>query len=366
MDSIEKDKEDCRSMDVIEKNGETAQRLLSWYDENKRDLPWRRDPTPYHVWLSEIMLQQTRVQAVLGYYARFLSAMPDIAALASAPQEQYQKLWEGLGYYSRVNNLHRAAVKIMKEYGGEMPGRAEELAHLPGIGPYTSAAIASIAFGEAVPAVDGNLLRVFARMSSYGDNIREPAALKAAKAWFQERIPQDRPGDFNQALMDLGSLVCVPKEMPKCGECPLSALCQAHLEGREMELPVMPAKKKRRMEERTVFLIRCRNEIALQQRPARGLLAGLYEFPCAQGKLTRDEAVAFVRSLGFSPVRIRELPGAKHIFTHIEWQMTGYEVLVDDAVMPASVFLTDRADLEGRYAVPSAYHVYKEIALADL
>jgi A/G-specific adenine glycosylase len=204
-----------------ENSGDIAEPLLIWYDENRRILPWREDPTPYHVWLSEIMLQQTRVEAVRGYYDRFLAALPDIKTLAAAPEDQYLKLWEGLGYYSRVRNLHRAAITLMEDYDGEMPADYDELRSLPGIGPYTAAAIASIAFGKPEPAIDGNLLRVFARLTCYEPNILTPAANREARAFFLQTMDKARPGAFNQALMDLGALICLPNSAPSCGSCPL-------------------------------------------------------------------------------------------------------------------------------------------------
>ena len=256
-----------------------AQTLLQWYDEHKRDLPWRDDPSPYHVWLSEIMLQQTRVEAVRGYYARFLEALPTIRSLAEADEDVYLKLWEGLGYYSRVRNLHKAAGQIMREHGGKMPETSGELQKLAGIGPYTSAAIASICFGERIPALDGNLLRVFARLTGYEEDIKSGPAKKAAMQYYLETFPQERPGDYNQALMDLGAVICLPNGAPLCEACPWNGSCVAHARGRETELPVVPAKKKRPVEERTVFLIYYDQRLALRKRPEKGLLAGLYEYP---------------------------------------------------------------------------------------
>ena len=348
-----------------------TERLLAWYDRERRVLPWREDPSPYHVWLSEIMLQQTRVEAVKGYYARFLDALPDIASLAAAEEDVYLKLWEGLGYYSRVRNLHKAAVQVMEEYGGEMPRSAEELIKLAGIGPYTAAAIASIAFGEPAPAVDGNLLRVFARMTAYGEDSRSEAAKRAAGEYFLpmmvvERPGRNVPGDLNQALMDLGATVCVPNGAPLCGECPWSEWCEAHARGEELSYPVIPAKKSRSVQELTVFLIRDDERIALRKRPARGLLAGLYEYPNAEGHLDAVEAEKFVRQLGFAPIRIRSLPPAKHIFTHKEWHMIGYEVRADELTPPPSgggILLAQVSEIRDVYSVPSAFAAFTERVL---
>ena len=303
--------------------------LLAWYDLYRRHLPWREDPTAYHVWVSEIMLQQTRVEAVRGYYARFMERFPDIRSLAESEEDECLKLWDGLGYYSRARNLRRAAGVVMDQYGGEMPRTAGELRKLPGIGPYTSAAIASIAFGERIPAVDGNLLRVFARLSLYEKEIKTPAASKAAEDFFLQAMPQERPGDFNQALMDLGAGVCIPGGTPACqtdGECPLRDYCGACRTGRCGDLPVMPVKKARRIEHRTVLVIRDDDHILLRRRPAKGLLAGLYEFPNEEGWMTEAEALDRAESYGCMPAGIRRLPDARHVFTHLEWHMRGYEI----------------------------------------
>ncbi len=367
--------------------------LLDWYDKNRRVLPWREDPTPYHVWLSEIMLQQTRVEAVLPYYTRFLAALPDIAALAHAPEDLYLKLWEGLGYYSRVRNLHKGAEQILTDHHGEMPGNAAELEKIAGIGPYTAAAIASIAFQEPVPAIDGNLLRIFARLTSYGESIREPAARREAFAFFAARIPDHRPGDFNQALMDLGSGICRAHGEPLCANCPLADFCQAGKNGNASLFPKLPEKKPRPVSHYTVFLIHDLEKIALRKRPKKGLLAGLYEFPNAEGTLSEAEAVRYVRALGFSPLRLQPLPAAKHLFTHREWQLSGYDVLTDElrleasednvgdlryadrsATLPASsnerknpdgegpsgIMLVNLQAIREEYSIPSAFSVYKE------
>ncbi|MBQ9421363.1 MAG: A/G-specific adenine glycosylase [Lachnospiraceae bacterium] len=370
-----------------------AESLLDWYDNNRRILPWREDPAPYHVWLSEIMLQQTRVEAVKRYYARFLETLPDIVSLAAAPEDTYLKLWEGLGYYSRVRNLHKGAVTVMEQYGGEMPHTSAELQRIPGIGPYTSAAIASIAFGERVPAVDGNLLRVFARLTAYAEDIKSDAAKKAATGFYQDvmdmaagaAVPEpagaetgascasgrpvyDRPGDLNQALMDLGATVCLPNAQPVCDACPLRKQCLAHLQGRETDYPVMPAKKARKEEDLTVFLIHDAERIALRKRPPRGLLAGLYEFPNTPGHLTEDEALSYVRSIGFSPLHIRRLTDVKHIFTHKEWHMQGYEILADelaelhpDTKRSPGIFLAQIREIRDIYSVPSAFAAYSSL-----
>ncbi len=340
-----------------------AEVLLDWYETNRRILPWRADPTPYHVWLSEIMLQQTRVEAVKDYYQRFLDALPDIRALADASEQQYMKLWEGLGYYSRVRNLHKAAVQIVEEYDGAMPDTAAELLKLSGIGSYTAAAIASIAFGRAEIAVDGNLLRIFSRVTAYEENIRTPQAMKMAKSYFKqlmEKKPSAVYGSFNQALMDLGAMVCLPNAVPHCEVCPWQQQCAAHAQKKELSLPVMPAKKMRRIEKLTVFLIQDEDKTVLRKRPMKGLLAGLYELPNFPGHLREKEAVDCIRRLGIEPLRIQPIGQAKHVFTHIEWQMTGYCVQADtlSKFPTGELLLADTREIAVKYPIPSAFAAY--------
>ena len=336
--------------------------LLSWYSENRRSLPWRDEPSAYHVWISEIMLQQTRVEAVKGYYARFLQRFPDIFALARADEDTILKLWEGLGYYSRARNLQRAARVLVTEYGGEMPRSAGELKKLPGIGQYTAAAVASIAFGEKIPAVDGNLLRVFSRLTLYDKEIRTPAALKAAQSFFLAEMPADHPGDFNQALMDLGAGICTPGGTPACGECPLRQLCLAAAQDRAAQLPLMPVKKARGIEKHTILVIRDDERILLRKRPNRGLLAGLYEFPNENGWLSEEEAVGKAGEYGCQPLHIRRLPDSKHVFTHKEWHMHGYEIRIGsfpgDAPAGGDCFTAEIREIQEKYALPSAYAAY--------
>lgn len=330
--------------------------LLAWYRENSRDLPWRRTQDPYRIWVSEIMLQQTRVAAVLGYYARFLDAFPTVEDLAAAPTERLMKLWEGLGYYSRARNLQKAA-KIVAERGG-FPDTYEELLALPGIGDYTASAIASAAFGRREAAVDGNVLRVVARVTDCQDDILDPKTKKAVRAWVQAIMPE-RAEDvrvFNQAAMELGATVCAPNGPPKCLFCPAADFCLGRLRGTAEVLPVKAAKKARRVEERTVFLLLRDGRAALRKRPKTGLLAGLWEFPNVEGVLTEETAPAQVAAWGLEPKAWRNKLAAKHIFTHVEWHMTGYtlEVTGDG---PAEWAWVDLDGLE-THAVPSAFARY--------
>ena len=337
-----------------------TEQLLQWYGQNARDLPWRREPSPYHIWLSEIMLQQTRVETVISYYERFLSVLPNIAALADAPEEVYMKLWEGLGYYSRVKNLHKAAVQILEQYGGQLPHSYEELLQIAGIGPYTAAAIASIAFGQKIPSIDGNLLRVFARLCAYDRNIQDKAAREAAQRYFLEHIPDARAGDFNQALMDLGSAICLPNGVPRCECCPVRDFCRAFTEGNMLDYPKKPAKKKRAIKKICVFLLSDGQRIALRKRSAQGLLAGLYEFPNLMGRLTRKAAQSALESLGLQVLHIDRLPSAKHIFTHKEWHMQGYLAQVDFSHAPEDLLLCDMENVLEKHSIPSAFRVYKD------
>ena len=343
--------------------------LLNWYFRNRRELPWREDPSPYRVWLSEIMLQQTRVEAVKGYYQRFLNTLPDVGSLAEAPEDTCLKLWEGLGYYSRVRNLKKAAEEVMENYKGEIPGTSAELKLLPGIGSYTSAAIASIAFGERIPAVDGNLLRIFSRLEMYDENIRTSAALKKAVQYYTELMPEKPEkieegnpcGNFNQALMDLGNAVCLPGTVPDCGNCPISDFCRTHRErpGLEADLPVIPAGKDKKVEFLTVFLIRSEGRTAVRKRPARGLLAGLYEFPNTAGELEREEAVEWLREHSVEPLRIRRITDAEHIFTHKKWIMRGYEVITDPfSEKDIPFIMASLEEITDKYCIPSAFVTY--------
>lgn len=338
--------------------------LLEWYDRNKRILPWREAPTPYRVWVSEIMLQQTRVEAVKPYFERFMSVLPDVRALAEAEEEQLLKLWEGLGYYNRVKNLQKAAIQLMEEYGGEMPDQYEELLKLTGIGSYTAGAIASIAYGRRVPAVDGNVLRVLARVRKDGRLITDGKVKAAVEKELAEAMPEDRPGDFNQAMMEIGACVCIPNGAPLCGRCPLNRLCMAHKDGTETEFPQKEAKKPRRIEEKTVLVIRDENRTAIRKRPARGLLAGMYEFPMLEGCRTVEEITAYLAENGIRVLRVQPLEDAKHIFTHKEWHMKGYLVRVDELEHKSpgedskNWLFVEPWETEQRYPMPSALSAY--------
>ncbi|MBQ8432106.1 MAG: A/G-specific adenine glycosylase [Clostridia bacterium] len=335
--------------------------LLLWYASNKRDLPWRRTRDPYCIWLSEIMLQQTRVEAVKPYYARFLEVCPTVRELANLPEERLLKLWEGLGYYSRARNLQKAARVVVEQYGGEMPRAYGDLLALPGIGEYTAGAIASIAYNERVPAIDGNVLRVLARVSGS----REEITKDDTKRRWRERLALSVPaqaGDFTQSLIELGATVCVPNGEAKCEICPLREVCVARREGSIDEIPVRSAKKPRRIEARTVLILQDGERTALCKRPPKGLLAGLYELPNRPGHLTAEELPSLIRSLGFEPLQIQRLEDAKHIFSHIEWHMIAYAVRIspefDGWHDTSGMLLVQNDDLHQNYAIPSAFSAY--------
>ncbi len=334
--------------------------LVCWYEKNKRDLPWRQNTDPYRVWLSEIMLQQTRVEAAKPYYVRFLAALPDIAALAAAPEDRLLKLWEGLGYYSRVRNLQRAARMIMEEHGGVFPKAHKDILRLPGVGAYTAGAIASICFGLPTPAVDGNVLRVLARLTAFGGDTTAPAAKKQAEQQLAALYPPGKAGDFTQALMELGAVMCVPNGAPKCGVCPVAAHCAALRLGNAAGLPVKKPKPPRRVEPRTVFLLYNSGRLAVQKRPAKGLLAGMWEFPNEAGKLDEAATLARAAAWGVLPQAVEAITAGKHIFTHIEWQMRFY--LLRCAAADGRFTWATLEELAQIYSLPSAFRLPRTVA----
>ena len=339
--------------------------LLDWYRQNCRDLPWRENRDPYRVLVSEIMLQQTRAETVKPYFRRFVATLPTVADLAEADEPTLLKLWEGLGYYSRVRNLQKAARAVMEKHNGIVPADFDALLALPGVGRYTAGAVASIAFDIPVPAVDGNVLRVLARLTGDDTDILSPAAKKTAEAAIAPHVPAPGAGDFTQSLIELGALICTPGSDPKCNNCPLQLLCAANREGKQAILPVRLAKTKRRVEERTVLVLRWKDgegrwHIALRKRPSEGLLGGLYEFPCMDGHLDEGKVQAHLTALGLLVGEVQKLPNAKHLFSHIEWRMIGYTVVL--TAPPSAVedwFFARISELDEWYAIPSAYGAYR-------
>lgn len=380
--------------------------LQNWFRNNARVLPWRENPTAYYVWISEIMLQQTRVEAVKPYFDRFIRELPDVQALAECPEDKLLKLWEGLGYYNRVRNLKIAANQIMEEYNGQIPSEYKELLKLKGIGHYTAGAVSSIAFGKAVPAVDGNVLRVISRVTADDSDIMKQSVrthmedklfalmnrnsmadgkettLKQTPYNIEETQPvMVVPSIFNQALMELGATVCVPNGAPHCEVCPWGKLCEARKQNRIEELPVKKKAKARRIEEKTVLIVKDGEQLALHKRGSKGLLAGLYELPNVEGHLSEQEVLEYVRMQGYEPVRIQPTCEAKHIFSHVEWHMKGYAVFLEAKEYPVSELQGDLAEdsdlfveekkkedwifieveeTKDNYAIPSAFSKYAE------
>lgn len=351
---------------------ETISSLLEWYDGNKRILPWRGSRDPYKIWVSEIMLQQTRVEAVKPYFERFMDELPTVIELAHANEGRLLKLWEGLGYYNRVRNMQKAAQQIENDYSGKFPQTYDQIIELSGIGSYTAGAISSIAFCEKVPAVDGNVLRIISRLLLYEEDILSQKAKNEIRDLLLPFMGvQDRPGDINQALMELGATVCVPNGAPHCEECPWKKECLAYKNSLWQEYPKKKSKKERKIEKRTVFIIGDGKNLLLHKRPDKGLLAGLYELPNELGKMSEKEAIEYVRSLGFSPIRIQKTIDAKHIFSHIEWHMSGYRILVEETDQSTSVeaykksidqgyVFDSKEKVEENYAIPSAFSAYMD------
>ena len=336
--------------------------VLDWFDYNARILAWRENPKPYYVWVSEIMLQQTRVEAVKSYFDRFITALPDIKALAEAEEERLLKLWEGLGYYNRVRNLQKAAQQVMRDYGGELPADYEKLLALPGIGTYTAGAIASIAFQIPVPVVDGNVLRVTKRIAGSFDDITKDSIKKELWRDLLHIIPKDTPGDFNQALMELGAMVCVPNGKPLCEQCPIMHLCKAFHEDTIIQIPVKQEKKERRKEERTILLFEYQDKYIIRKRSAKGLLAGLWELPGLEEKLSVEDITEKFKTLGLSYSVLTPMGEAKHIFSHIEWNMVGYHVLLSEnnmEVLAESHYIwADKEEISNKYSIPNAFSAY--------
>lgn len=334
--------------------------LLGWYEKNKRDLPWRDKNNAYYTWVSEIMLQQTRVEAVKPYFEKFIRELPDLDALADCSQDRLLKLWEGLGYYNRVRNMQEAAKTVKEKYQGTLPADYEALKSLKGIGSYTAGAIASIAYGIPVPAVDGNVLRVVTRITENPDDITRQSVRKKIEEEIQTVMPKRRPGDFNQALMELGAVICIPNGSARCSECPLSSACLAFIHNNVDGYPIKSQKKTRTVEKLTVFVIQDGYGTAIRQRKATGLLAGLYELPNIPGYVKEDQALEYVKSQGLDPLFIEKLPPAKHIFSHIDWRMQAYRIRVSSLTKAenSNFIFCDREQAGQIYAIPSAFGAY--------
>ncbi len=333
---------------------EIVKPVIRWFTENRKELPFRQNRTPYSIWISEIMLQQTRIETVIPYYLRFIREFPDVAALAAADPDRLMKLWEGLGYYSRARNLKKAAEKVVQEHGGQLPADAKALKSLPGIGEYTAGAIASMAFGLPVPAVDGNVLRVITRVTADFSDISEAATKKKITRMLAEVYPTgEEAAKLTEGLMEIGETVCLPVAEPKCGLCPLFGICLAEKQGIANQLPVLPERKVRKKEQLTVFLLRCGDTFALCKR-TRGMLKETFEFPNCPGYLSRQQVA---EKFGIPREQVVLLGASRHIFTHREWEMIGYEIPLPKP-LPEYRFET-ASQILSRYAVPSAFRAYK-------
>ncbi|WP_366471765.1 A/G-specific adenine glycosylase [Clostridium facile] len=338
--------------------------LLSWYDQQARILPWREQPTPYRVWISEIMLQQTRVEAVKPYFERFVTTLPTIADLANVDDQLLLKLWEGLGYYNRARNLKRAAKFVVKEYGGELPADYQALLMLPGIGAYTAGAIASIAFHIRRPAVDGNVLRVISRILAKKDDITLPKVKENVEEMITKILPEQRVGDFNQSLMELGATVCLPNGEPLCQTCPVQAICQGYQQGIAPELPIKTKKADRKIQDKTILLLLCNGKVAIRQRENKGLLAGLWEFPSIDEKRNKTQLERELIQQGYLVSSIHPVGKSKHIFSHIEWRMNGYLVRLNYPV-PEFTWVTEE-ELQEQYPLPTAFKFYQQALEEDI
>lgn len=330
--------------------------LIYWYHQNARSFPWRELATPYHVWVSEVMLQQTRAETVVGYYNRFIDRLNTPAKLAEAEDDLLLKLWEGLGYYSRVRNLKRASIEIVEKYNGELPADYSQLCRLPGIGPYTAGAIASIAFRLPEPAVDGNVMRVITRITGDRSNISLPPVRGMVADALRPIYPKSDCASYTQALMELGAVVCIPNGRPRCEACPVSFLCKAYAKGMVQELPVKNKLRHREILKRTVLLMRKKEAYAVIQRPKDGLLGGLWEFPSYDGELTEEEVLQKTGAL--KPFSVTDIGQSIHVFTHLEWHMRGY--LVECADTCGDFVWADRQTLLSDYAFPSALRFYRD------
>ena len=333
------------------------QAVLGWYEENKRCLPWRQTRDPYRIWVSEIMLQQTRVEAVKGYYSRFLEALPTVQALAACDDDTLHKLWEGLGYYSRVRNMKKCAQAVCGAYGGRFPPDPKAMLALPGIGPYTAGAVCSIAFDLPTPAVDGNVLRLVSRLRDDDRPIDDPKVKQEVTQALAEVYPR-KARAFTQALMELGATLCGPNREPQCDGCPCKGFCLGYLRGTAKALPVKAPKKPKRVEEKTVYILRCGDRYALRKRENKGLLAGLWEFPNIPGRFSPEEALKELETLGIQPKQLEKAVSRKHIFTHIVWDMTGIYAEAESEA-PGFTWLT-APELEASAALPTAFRLFWE------
>ena len=361
---------EMKQLSETERLDQSVQPLLEWFEVFARTMPWRSNPEPYWVWISEIMLQQTRVEAVRAYFDRFIAALPNIESLANIEDEKLMKLWEGLGYYSRARNLKKAAIVCVEQYHGELPRTCEELLKLPGIGSYTAGAIASIAYEQEVPAVDGNVLRVISRLLAWEEDITKQSVKRKMEAALLELMKRVHPNPrtFTAALMELGALVCIPNGAPCCMECPWKSICLARIQKKVERIPVKKKKIVRKIEERTVFLIQDGDLTAIKKRPSTGLLAGLYELPNIEGFYSEQEVKRIWEEKLKLPLTVERLKDGKHIFSHIEWHMQAYRVIIPKILeqnkllmeQEGELFFVTQEELNTNYALPNAFKTWKK------
>lgn len=331
--------------------------LVMWYRIHQKQYPWRNTNDPYDVWISEIMLQQTRIEAVIPKFLEFKKAFPNVQALASAQLDEVYRVWQGLGYYSRALNLHRAAKVIVEQYHGQLPTHHQQLLVLPGIGPYTAGAIGSIAFDLPTPAVDGNVLRVICRIYGIYDDVRLPSTRHVVeerlKPWYQ--MDSQENGDITQGLMEVGQSLCLPKGKPHCQQCPFQEHCVTAKHDLYQEIPYRSKNAQRKVEQRTILLLQYHDEVVLQKRPQRGLLAGLYEF------INLNQAYSIKQIEMMYPLaNVLSLPFAKHIFTHKEWHMTMYRVQLQQRIPLLDTQIWVKVNELEQYAIPSAFDGMKQ------
>lgn len=343
---------------------EINQNLFLWYQHNKRHLPWRSTKDPYAIWVSEIMLQQTRVEAVKTYYDRWMTVLPTVTHLAEIDDDLLYKLWQGLGYYARVRNMKKAAVMIVSKYHEVFPTTKKELLELPGIGDYTSSAIASISFGEQVASVDGNVLRVVSRLFGFYDDITKKETVKKITNVVEELMLNQDAGKMNQAWMELGALICIPNGMPKCNSCPLQNFCIARAKNIISEIPVKPQKKSRKNILLTVLLLEYNDKWFIHKRSASGLLANLWEYINLENHLSIEEVISWCEQHGMIVEMIEKMISSKHIFTHLEWNMKGYHIRISSMKEELeSTKLVSATEIKQIYSIPSAFQIYTDYIL---
>lgn len=331
--------------------------VLNWYQKNKRDLPWRKDKNPYHIWISEIMLQQTRIEAVIGYYDKLMKELPTIESLAKVKDEKLLKLWEGLGYYHRAKNLKKTAQIIVEKYQGKFPMTYEEWIKLPGIGSYTASAISSICFQEKKATVDGNVLRVYMRYYNQYDNISIEKTKKKVKEHLESIMPEET-GDFNEGLMELGEVICVPKGIPLCNQCPIQHSCLAKQYHTYLSLPTKKKNKDKKKLHYTVLLLKYQGKVAISKRIHQNLLNDLWEFPNIEGKYSLSDIQLDLENNHIKYKSIQKSISYTHIFTHQKWKMEAYQIELKKEYQKENIVFEEIKTIQEKYALPTAFQPF--------